>query len=176
MNTVFVKLDKLKPAFDRFSAVTLFICRLLLIADILVASYQVLSRFVSFLPDYPWTEEIVLTCMVYLTLISAALALRRNGHIRMTALDKRLPPKLLLSLDLLADVAVLCFALLMVCNGWGFAANSKGFYTSMPFVPKAVLFASVPIGGFFAIIVELELIYNHIKAFVVKKEAVTHES
>ena len=52
--------------------------------------------------------------MAYMAVLSAALAIRRGAHIRMTALDSYLPKKLVKSLDILADVAVLVLAVIML--------------------------------------------------------------
>ena len=43
---------------------------------------------ISFIPDPSWSEEVVLTLMSYMAVLSAALAIRRKAHIRMTAFDR----------------------------------------------------------------------------------------
>ena len=179
MSQVFQTLDKIKPAYDAAFKVTMFLCKLLLIADVAITCMAVLGRYVSFIPDPSWSEEIVLTCMVYMTLISASMALRRNAHIRMTAFDSYLPKKLLKVSDLIADVAVLAFAVIMIVFGtkYAFTIGAKGNYTSLPWLSKFWLFISVAIGGVFSLIFELEAVYNHIKSLCgyedEKKEAVS---
>ena len=91
MPKIFTTLDKIKPAYDVTYKVVLFICKLLLIADILITTMSVIGRYVPFIPDPAWTEEVVLTCMSYMAVLSAALAIRRGAHIRMTAFDVYLP-------------------------------------------------------------------------------------
>ena len=91
MPKIFTTLDKIKPAYDITYKVVLFICKLLLIADILITTMSVIGRYVSFIPDPAWSEEVVLTCMSYMAVLSAALAIRRGAHIRMTAFDVYLP-------------------------------------------------------------------------------------
>ena len=95
MNAFFNAVDKIKPVYDVAYKIVLFICKLLLVADILITSMSVLGRYVSFVPDPAWSEESVLTLMSYMAVLSAALAIRRGAHIRMTALDVYLPKKLL---------------------------------------------------------------------------------
>lgn len=92
MPAIFEKIDKIKPAYDVAYKVVLFICKLLLVVDILITSFAVLGRYVPFIPDPSWSEEVVLTCMSYMAVLSAALAIRRGAHIRMTAFDTYLPP------------------------------------------------------------------------------------
>ena len=91
MPSFFEKMDKIKPAYDAMYKVVLFICKILLIADIAITSYSVIGRYVPFVSDPSWSEEVVLTLMSYMAVLSAALAIRRGAHIRMDALDRFLP-------------------------------------------------------------------------------------
>ena len=95
MSVFFERVDKIKPVFDITYKVVLFVCKILLILDILITTMSVLGRYVSFIPDPAWSEEVVLTCMAYMAVLSAALAIRRGAHIRMTAFDQYLPKGLI---------------------------------------------------------------------------------
>ncbi|OLA92977.1 MAG: C4-dicarboxylate ABC transporter permease, partial [Roseburia sp. 40_7] len=154
----FDKLDKIKPIYDMIYKVILFICKILLILDILITSMAVAGRYISFIPDPSWSEEVVLTFMAYMAVLSAALAIRRGAHIRMTALDSYLPKKLVKSLDILADVAVLVLAVIMLTVGWTYASGigSKGTYVSMPGVSRFWMYLPVPLAGVAMIIFEIE--------------------
>jgi len=169
---VFDRLDRLKPVYDVTYKITMFICKILLIGDILITSMAVLGRFVSFIPDPAWSEEIVLTFMGYITMLSASLALRRNGHIRMTALDQYLPEKVVFALDMLADLAILFFAVIMLLSGWKYCTTlgSRGFYTSIPTLSKFWLYFPIPVAGVSMILFELEIIYRLIRTVALKGE------
>lgn len=176
MPAIFEKLDKIKPAYDMTEKVVMFICKLLLIADIAITCYSVTGRYVGkyipFIKDPSWSEEVVLTCMSYMVVLAAALAIRKNSHIRMTVFDRYLPPVLLKVLDLLADIAILVLALVMIVVGWKYAIKigSKGSYVSMPWLSRFWMYFPVPVAGVAMLIFEIEAIYNHIKAFWVKEE------
>ncbi len=162
---MFEKIDKFKPVYDVIYKVDLFICKLLLIADILITSMAVAGRYISFIPDPAWSEEVVLTLMSYMAVLSAALAIRKGSHIRMTAFDRYLPKKLLIILDLLADAFVMILAFVMLTVGWKYATSlgAKATYVSMPWLSKFWMYAPIPLAGLFMIVFELEAIYNHIK-------------
>ena len=172
MKSFFDAVDKIKPVYDVAYKVVLLICKLLLVADILITSMSVLGRYVSFVPDPAWSEEIVLTLMSYMAVLSAALAIRRGAHIRMTALDVYLPKKLLKVLDLLADAFIMVLAFVMLIVGWQYATTlgAKASYVSLPKLSKFWMYFPIPIAGFAMIIFELEAIYNHIKGFFIKGE------
>ena len=58
MPTIFDKLDKIKPIYDMIYKVILFICKILLILDIAITSMAVAGRYISFIPDPSWSEDV----------------------------------------------------------------------------------------------------------------------
>ncbi len=172
MPIVFEKIDRLKPMYDAVYKVVSVICKILLIADILVVAFQVAGRYIPFIPDPSWTEQVVLTLMSYMAVLSAALAIRRGSHIRMTAFDRYLPKGLLKVSDLLADVAVFALALIMIVQGWKYAVQigGRGVYESMPWLSRFWMYFPVALAGVAMLVFEIEAIYNHIKSFFIKTE------
>lgn len=172
MPKIFTTLDKIKPAYDITYKIVMLICKLLLIADICITSMSVLGRYVPFIPDPSWSEEMVLTCMSYMAVLSAALAIRRGAHIRMTAFDIYLPKIVVKVLDIVSDVAVLILGIVMLVVGWNYATTlgGRGTYVSMPWLSRFWMYFPVPLAGVAMIVFEVEAIYNHIKSFYVKEE------
>lgn len=172
MPTIFEKIDKIKPVYDITYKIVLFICKILLIADIIITSIAVAGRYIPFIPDPSWSEEVVLTFMSYMAVLSAALAIRRGAHIRMTSFDRYLPKTLLHVLDIVADVAVLLLALVMIVVGWQYATGlgSKGFYTSIPWLSKFWMYFPVPVAGVAMLVFEIEALYNDVKKLVLKED------
>lgn len=168
MDGFFKALDKLKPIYDFVDKAIMLFCKLLLTAEIVICSYVVFCRFIGRhigLESPAWGEEIILTCMVYMALASAAMAVCGNAHIRMTAFDSRLPKRAIICLDILSDVHVMAFGFVMLIEGWSNATGvgSRGFFVSIPTLPKFWLFLPVPISGFGIIMFELETLYGHVK-------------
>ena len=189
MPKIFNTLDKLRPVYDATDKIVMIICKLLLIADICISAYAVAGRliggheistgvfirdYVPFLKDPSWTEEVVLTVMSYMAVLSAAIAIRHEKHIRMDAFDPFLPKKVLLVLNILSDVVVLALGVIMMTSGWKYATGlgSFGKYVSMPWLSKFWMYFPIPLAGFAMVIFEIERIYEHIKSAVVKKEEV----
>lgn len=171
MADIFKKIDKVKPVYDVIYKAVLLICKLLLIFDILITSMAVAGRFVPFIPDPSWSEEVVLTAMAYMAVLSAALAIRNDTHIRMTVFDKYIPKKVLITSDIISDIAVMALAIIMIVVGWKYAVQigSKGFYVSMPGVSRFWMYFPVPLAGMAMFIFEIESIYNHFKRYFVKE-------
>ena len=63
MPSIFEKIDKIRPLYDAAYKFVLFICKLLLVIDILITCMSVAGRYISFIPDPAWSEEVVLSCM-----------------------------------------------------------------------------------------------------------------
>ena len=164
MKGFLTSLDRFKPVYDAVYKAVMCICKILLVGDILITCMAVLGRFVSFIPDPAWTEEVVLTLMTYMAVLSAALAIRKGTHIRMTSFDKYINKKVLNVLDLIADIAVLALGVVMLIVGWKYARGigAKGVYVSMPSVSKFWMYFPVPLAGLAMIIFELEAIYRQI--------------
>jgi TRAP-type C4-dicarboxylate transport system permease small subunit len=180
MPGLFKKLEKIKPVYDWTYKIILFICKLLLIGDIIITSVTVAGRYFPFFTAPHWGEEMVLTLMVYMAVLSATLAIRKRSHIRMTAFDKYLPKKLLLSLDLLADIAVLALGVVLLIEGMDVikpTGNIAKFakYSSLPNLSQIWMYLPVAVAGVGMIIFELEQVFLHIEEFFIpqteRKEA-----
>jgi TRAP-type C4-dicarboxylate transport system permease small subunit len=172
MPKIFATLDKIKPIYDWTDKIVMLICKLLLILDIIFTSMSVLGRYISFIPMMAWCEEMVLTLMSYMAVLSAALAIRRGSHIRMTAFDRFLPKIVIKVLDILADVAVLALGVIMLVVGWKYTITlgSKATYISLPWLSKFWMYLPVPMAGLAMIVFEIEALYNHLKSFFVEEE------
>jgi len=172
MPAIFQKLEKIEPLYNYVYAVFMFICKILLVADILITSWIVLARFVKIIPAPNWGEELILTLMTYMAVLSAALAIKKNAHIRMTAFDRYLPEKAVITLDLLADLAVLALAIVMLVIGWQYASGigAKGTYISMPWLSKFWQYFPIPLAGIAMIFFEVERIIIDLMRFYGRKE------
>jgi len=187
MPKFFDAFDRVRPVYDAVYKAVLVICKLLLIADILITSYAVAGRLIGgievggkflrdivfFLDDPAWSEEIVLTLMSYMAVLSAALSIRTNSHIRMTALDRYLPKKLVMVLDVVSDIAVMILGIIMLVIGLQYATTlgSRGYYVSLPKLSKFWQYLPIPLAGFAMIVFEIECLVNNVKKFFVKEEA-----
>ena len=172
MPAFFRAIEKIKPVYDWTYKILMFICKLLLIGDILITAWAVAGRYIPFITDPHWSEEIVLTLMVYMAVLSATLAIRRGAHIRMTAFDTYLPKKVLVVSDILADIAVLVLGVLLVYYGVKFCNSPlslRGKYASLP-LSKFWQYLPIPVAGAGMIIFELEQIFQHVEALFVKEE------
>ena len=173
MPAFFKAIEKIKPVYDWTYKVLMFICKLLLIGDILITTWAVVGRYIPFISDPHWSEEIVLTFMAYMAVLSATLAIRRRAHIRMTAFDTYLPKKVLLVSDLLADIAVMALGVVLIIYGVRFCNSPlsiRGKYASLPNLSKFWQYLPIPVAGVGMIVFELEQVFQHLEELFIKEE------
>ena len=145
----------------------------------MITSWSVLGRYVPFIFDPHWSEEMVLTFMVYMAVLSATLAIRKRSHIRMTAFDKYLPRKVLTFLDLVADLAVLILGVILLVEGAKVVSPSGNIakfakYSSLPNLSQVWMYLPVAVAGAGMILFELEQVFMRIQEFYItddEKEA-----
>ena len=175
MTKLFDTLEKIEPFYEWTEKVLMFICKILLIADICITTYSVCGRllhdYIPFLKDPSWTEEMVLTLMSYMAVLSAALAIRHKAHIRMDVFDPMLPKKVLDVSNVICDIGVLVLGVIMLVVGWKYASTlgGRGFYVSMPWLSRFWMYFPIPLAGFFMIIFEIEAILTDLKTMFVKE-------
>jgi len=169
---VFNIIDRVKPVFDFIYFVVMQVAKAFLVATVLIACLMVLGRYIGFVPSFPWTEEVILMLMTYMSLLGASLAVRRRAHIRMVAIDPFLPKIVIRVLDLLADAAIIFFCYILLTEGWTYAVTigGRGSFTSMPNLSLFWRFLPIPLGGGLMLFFSIEVCYNNIKAFFVKEE------
>ena len=165
-------MDKLRPIYDMTDKIVMTICKLLLIADICITGYWGGGRSLPFIDGPSWTEEVVLTLMSYMAVLSAAIAIRHKAHIRMDAFDRYIPKPMLHFLNILADVAVLVLGVIMLVVGMQYATTigARGTYISMPWLSRFWMYFPVPLAGIAMIVFELESLYEDLRGICLKHQ------
>lgn len=172
MRAFFKAVSMIKPLYDLTDKLVMLICKLLLIADIAITSMSVAGRYIEWIPDPAWSEQMVLTFMVYMAVLSATLAIRKRAHIRMTAFDEYLPEGLVKFLDLVSDIAVLALGVVMLVYGIKVCQSPLarfGRYESIPTLSRFWMYLPIPIAGGSMIIFELEQIFLRLEDIFVPK-------
>ena len=171
MPKFFEKLDKLEPIFQWIYKICMFLCKIFLVADLVITALTVANRYLLKL-NMSWTEQMILTLMSYMAVLSAALAIHKGSHIRMNAFDRYIPKNAIKVLDVMADIAVLALGVIMLVHGWTYALSigKVGNYEAIPWLSRFWMYFPIPLAGIFMILFELESIVNHLKAFWIKEE------
>ena len=148
-------MEKVTKFFDYVYLVFMTLCKIFFVGLVVVTAYVVFGRFV--LNNSPsWGEELALLCMVYMSMISAALAIRKDTHIRMTVIDLFLPEKVVNFFKGMAQVMIFCFSWFMIIYGWQFAQlMGRSMMTGLR-VKSMYLYLAIPIAGVALCLMEIE--------------------
>lgn len=143
----------------------MLLCKIFFIGMVVVISYVVFGRYIlSKTPS--WGEELALLCMVYMSMISAALAIRNDTHIRMTLIDFILPKKVVEFAKCFAQVGIFIFSWFMIIYGWNFAIlMGKSQMTGLR-IKSMYLYMAIPIAGVALCLMEMERLIHY---FYVRK-------
>ncbi len=102
--------------FDRIYNVIEVLCKLILLAMVLIITYTVFGRFV--LNRTPtWGEELSIFCMVWLAVLGSSLAVHNGRHIRMTVIDFIVPEKAAKFLHKAAYIVILIVGIVFIYAG-----------------------------------------------------------
>jgi tripartite ATP-independent transporter DctM subunit len=130
----------------------------LVAAEIVTLLAGVVSRYVF---DHPlvWSDELASILFLWLAMLGAAIALRRNEHMRMTAVVGMLPPSTRMALDAFATGAVLAFLALIAWPSYNYALEEAPIATPALEISDALRAAAMPTGvALMAIFAVLRLI------------------
>lgn len=172
MLRLFDTLERIKPAYDIVYRTVMLLCKVLLVFVIGITTMAVIGRYISWVPDPAWSEEVVLGLMGYIAVLSAALAIRRRAHIRMTAFDKLLPKKFVVVLDIISDIFLIIFALIMVIVGWRYARaiGARGYLISLPTISRFWVYFPIPLAGVGMLAFLLESILGHFRVLMLPEK------
>lgn len=137
-------------------------CKLCFIAMVIITTAVVVNRYLLKY-SMTWGEPVVLMCMVYMSLVSAALAIRKDTHIRMQVIDFLVSKKTVAVMRALAQVGIFVFGLFMIYYGWLFMTKvaRRNIMTGVG-IRSTWLYLANPVAGVAICLMEIERFINFI--------------
>jgi tripartite ATP-independent transporter DctM subunit len=117
----------------------------LVLAEIVLLLCGVVARYVFHRP-LVWSDELAGILFQWLAMLGAAVALRRDAHMRMTALVSRAPPRLRAFLEALALAAPLGFLALLLPPAIDYTTDEAAIATPALELSGAWAAAAFPVG------------------------------
>jgi TRAP-type transport system small permease protein len=116
--------------------------------------YQVFGRYV--LDHAPgWSEELARYLMVWMTMLGSASVLRSGGHISVTTLTDRLPPRALAWMLAIRDAALVATSGVLVWWGILFAEMNSVQESAAMEIPMTLPYAALPVGALLIVVIVL---------------------
>jgi TRAP-type C4-dicarboxylate transport system permease small subunit len=125
---------------DRLVQAVAVICMLALVACVVLG---VVSRQIN--APLAWTDELAQMFLVWSALAGWMIALRRRSHIRITMLIDRLPARARSAAEIVVQLGVVTFGLLMLRYGFGLIERTWDVEAiSLP-ISSAIIYVPLPV-------------------------------
>lgn len=141
-----------------------YVAGAILAAVVFAVTWQVLARYI-FGIGTPWTEELAMFLMIWLSLLGAAVAYRRKEHLGIDAFVLLLPYRHQQFICAIVDILVTIFSVSVMLTG-GFLLVRNAFLTHQTSAAMGIrmgyVYLAVPVSGFFLTINGIDFIRSSI--------------
>lgn len=139
------------------------LCTVIMGYMVLAVCWQVITRFILKNPS-TLTEEILRYLLVWTTMVGGAYAYGRRKHLSINMLTKKLPFKQQKMLDIVIQIIVIVFAVVvMIMGGLHLVGTTSNQISAALHLPMPYVYASIPVGGILIIFYSLIFIMEDIK-------------
>ncbi|WP_320127901.1 TRAP transporter small permease [uncultured Sphaerochaeta sp.] len=152
-------MEKVTKFFDWIYWLFMTICKLCFIGMVGITAFVVFNRYII-KGSLVWGEPVVLMFMVYMSLISAALAIRKDTHIRMAVIDMIVPPNVVCVMRAVSQVFIFLFGVFLIVFGWKFSMLAKRNVITGVGITSMWLYLSCPVAGIAFCLMEIERFIN----------------
>jgi TRAP-type C4-dicarboxylate transport system permease small subunit len=142
-----------------------WVCMVLMVVLSVDLFLGVFSRYVLVM-TFTWYDEIARACFVWLTLLGAAVGVKRHAHFRLHLLVDRLPQRLQKALAVLLPLVVMAFASVLIQQGLVFLELGRFQQTPVMGLPKTWIYVAIPIGGALMILYSLAPLWRAIRGLI----------
>jgi tripartite ATP-independent transporter DctM subunit len=128
---------------------------LLVLVEVVILASGVFTRYVLHAP-LVWTDELATILLLWLAMLGAVAAYRRNEHIRMTVLLRRVSARSAGVLETISSVIVATFVVVLIRPSIAFFAQEQVDITPALSIPRSDVVAAILVG--LALILALALL------------------
>jgi TRAP-type C4-dicarboxylate transport system permease small subunit len=144
---------------DTLQCLTEYVLFLMVAAMVVIVFAQVIFRFVL-RASLPWSEEAARYIIVWISMLGAAIGIRRKGHIGVEAVVALLPPVLKKAVTALTTLVASGFFLGMVVYGVKVCRVVAAQESPAMEISMAIPYSSLVVGGALMLLYSLEELLN----------------
>jgi TRAP-type C4-dicarboxylate transport system permease small subunit len=148
-------------SFDVIERVLMLLCGLCLAGFSLAVFCDVVTRTIGH--PWLWLQEVTSTFFTYGVFIGAAVAVRRNDHLYLSAITEAMSGRSRLGFEVFNRCVVGGVGLALVVFGWENFLTGFGSFRMPSMLPIAYLYAPIPVCGALIALFSLEQIVNGLR-------------
>ena len=146
------------PAFDPLERLLMLCCGVLLGGFVLTVFLDVVTRTLGH--PWLWLQEVTSVQFIYCTFLGAAVAVRRDDHLMLTAITGAMTGRLRLFFETMNRVVILVVALCMVWFGVQNVQLNLASFRMPSLTPLAYWVAAIPLSGALITVFIVEQLVN----------------
>ena len=145
-------MNTLLKIFDVFERILEYVASLFLTIMTLIIFYQVLSRK-GFNTTPSWSEGVALLLMIWFGFLGMFVGVKSDLHLRLEFIYNSLPRWLQSVVDVLNNLLILTWGLVLTVYGWRLVSKIGG-QSTLSFIPltSSFLYGVVPVSGIFILL------------------------
>jgi TRAP-type C4-dicarboxylate transport system permease small subunit len=148
-------------SFDAIERVLMLLCGVCLAGFSLAVFFDVVTRTIGH--PWLWLQEVTSTFFTYGVFIGAAVAVRRNDHLQLSAITEAMSGWSRQSFEVFNRSVVGGVGLALVVFGWQNFLTGFGSFRMPSMLPIAYLYAPIPVCGALIALFSLEQIVNGLR-------------
>jgi TRAP-type C4-dicarboxylate transport system permease small subunit len=121
----------------------------------------VVSRYI-FKYSFPWAEELTRYLMIWMALLTSAVVLRRNQHIRVDIFSHKIPAKLYFLFKTALNLLIIVFIIVLFKEGLSTSFSMRQVSTSSLYISMFWPYFSIPVSSMCMIIFMINNILHDI--------------
>lgn len=137
----------LDKAANILSAIMLGVCIAIFCVMVFSVSYGVIGRYIPFIRNPRWTQELAILCMVWICFVSSGYAIKNGWHVRMTVIERLLPENLQRIMQIFAYVLLFVVNIFFIVYGKQLVVMTSRARMSATGWPLSITYLSVIVGG-----------------------------
>lgn len=134
---------------DVISRIMMFVCVVFFAIMVFSVSYGVIGRYIPFIRNPRWTQELAILCMVWICFVSAGYAIKNGLHVRMTIITNLLPLHVRSIFDRGAYILLLAVNVFFVFYGMQLVKLTQRARMAATGWPMSLTYLSVVLGGIY---------------------------
>ena len=145
---------------DGLSGIMIIICVIIFAVMVFSVSYGVIGRYIPFIKNPRWTQELAILCMVWLCFLGSGYGIKEGLHVRMTVIEYIVPKKLASGLHCCAYALLAAVNIMWIIYGTQLLELTKRAKMSATGWPMGITYLSVVVGGIYGLAMSLYRVWK----------------